>query len=148
VVPWPAGPVLISARRRLHRAEHPNATLFRKGYAAFQSGDLETVKSLFDPDISWNLSGHNHFSGEHKGSGTVIALFMKQFGETDGTFKVELHDLLANDEHAVALATVSGSREGKSFSDRNTHVAHIKDGRLSESWVFQENQDKVDDFWG
>jgi uncharacterized protein len=129
-------------------AEHPNATLFKNGYAAFQSGDLDAVKALFAPDIVWNVPGHNHLSGEHRGSDNVIALFMKQFEETGGTFKVELHDVLANEEHAVALATVSGSREGKSLSDRYAHIAHIKDGRLTESWLFPESSDEVDGFWG
>ncbi|HEX6493738.1 MAG TPA: hypothetical protein VF112_09515 [Candidatus Dormibacteraeota bacterium] len=47
---------------------------------------------------------------------------MKNMQETEGTFKVEVHDILANDEHAVALAVVSGQRQGKSLSDRYTHV--------------------------
>jgi ketosteroid isomerase-like protein len=70
-------------------------------YAAFQTGDLETVKSLFTSDITWHLPGHNHFSGAHKGVDKVLDLFMRNFAETNGTFKVELHDVLGNDEHAV-----------------------------------------------
>jgi ketosteroid isomerase-like protein len=29
-------------------ADHPNADLIRRAYAAFQQGDLDTVRSLFD----------------------------------------------------------------------------------------------------
>lgn len=129
-------------------ADHPNAELLRRGYAAFQVGDLDTVKSLFDPDITWHVPGHNHTSGDHKGADATLALFMQNFQETEGTFKVELHDVLANDEHAVALATVSGTRQGKSLNDHYTHVAHIRDGKLTESWIFDEHQDEVDAFWG
>jgi ketosteroid isomerase-like protein len=129
-------------------AEHPNVELFRRGYSAFQAGDLDTVKSLFDPDIVWNFPGHNRYSGPHRGADAVINLFLQQFNETNGTFRVELHDVLANDEHGVALATVSGEREGRRLSDRYTHVVHMKDGKLTESWVFGENQDEVDAFWG
>src|ERR1700730_3458024 len=106
-------------------ADHPNAELFRRGYTAFQAGDLDTVRSLFAPDIVWNVPGRNRFAGAHRGVDAVIDLFVEQFQETDGTFKVEVHDILANDEHAVALATVSAQRGGKSVSDRYTHVAHI-----------------------
>jgi uncharacterized protein len=109
---------------------------------------METVRSLFADDIEWNFSGHSRYAGTHKGADTVIGLFGQQFQETNGTFKVELHDMLANDTHAVALATVSGKRDGKTLSDNYTHVAHIEGGKLKESWIFQENQDKVDDFWG
>jgi ketosteroid isomerase-like protein len=129
-------------------ADHPNAEIFRRGYTAFQSGDLETVRSLFTPDIVWTLAGHNHFSGAHHGADDVIKLFMAQFQETDGTLRVDVHDILANDEHAVVLASVSAERAGKKLNDRYTHVAHVKDGKVSESWIVGENQDAVDEFWG
>lgn len=114
-------------------ADHPNAELFRRGYMAFQKGDMDTVRSLFAPDIVWNVPGHNRFSGAHRGVDNVLSLFGQNFAETNGTFRVELHDILANDDHAVALATVSGERHGRKLSDRYTHVAHIKDGKLSEA---------------
>ena len=129
-------------------ADHPNAELFRKGYTAFQAGDLDTVRSLFAPDIVWHVPGNNHFSGDHRGVDATIEVFMKNFQETDGTFKVEVHDILANDEHAVALGIVSGQRQGKSLSDRYTHVVHVKSGKITESWIYGEHQDQVDAFWG
>jgi uncharacterized protein len=129
-------------------ADHASAELFRRGYDAFTKGDMETVRSLFAPDIVWHVPGHNHLSGDHRGVDNVLDLFMKNFQETSGTFKVEVHDLLGNDSHAVALATVSGQREGKSLNDRYTHVVHIQNGKLVESWIFAEHQDVVDDFWG
>jgi uncharacterized protein len=129
-------------------ADHPNVELFKKGYAAFSAGDMEGVKALFAPDVVWNQPGKNHFSGEHRGVDNVLALFLAQAQESEGTFKVEVHDILANDEHAVALATVSATKGGKTLRDRYTHVAHIKGGKLTESWIFGEHQDEEDAFWG
>jgi uncharacterized protein len=129
-------------------ADHPNAELFRRGYTAFQTGDLDTVRSLFAPDIVWHVPGKSHLAGDYSGVDNVIGLFMRNFEETNGTFKVELHDILANDEHAVALATTSGQKNGKSLRDNYTHVVHISNGKLTESWIFDEHQDEVDAFWG
>jgi len=128
-------------------AEHPNAELFRRGYAAFQSGDLESLRSLLAPDVVWNVPGRNRFAGIFRGVDDVLKLFMQQFQETNGTFRVEVHDILANDDHAVALATVSAERNGKSVSDRYTHVAHFKEGKLTESWICDENLYAIDEFW-
>jgi ketosteroid isomerase-like protein len=128
-------------------ADHPNAELFRRGYTAFQSGDLDTVRSLFTPDIEWTTPGRNRFAGVRRGVDEVINLFVQQMQETNGTFHVDVHDILANDEHAVALATVSGERNGKKLSDRYSHVVHIKNGRVAESWILDENPDAVDEFW-
>ena len=128
-------------------ADHPNEELFRRGYTAFQTGDMETLRSLFAPDIVWNVAGHSRFAGAHRGVDAVLNLFAENFRETNGNLGVEVHDILANDEHAVALATVSGERQGKRLRDRYMHAAHIRDGKLTESWIFAENQDLVDDFW-
>ena len=129
-------------------AEHPNAELFRKGYAAFSAGDMDTVRSLFAPDIVWHVSGKNHTSGDYEGVDSVLQLFGQYFQETDGTFKVDLHDIVANDVHGVAIATLAGQKDGKSLSDRYVHVVHMKDGLQTESWIFAENPDVIDDFWG
>jgi len=90
----------------------------------------------------------NQLSGQYDGVDATIGSFLKNFEETNGTFRVELHDVLGSDEHAVALATVSGERDGKSLSDRYVHVVHVKDGKVSESWLFEDDQDAVDAFWG
>ena len=56
-------------------ADHPNADLIRRAYAAFQQGDLDTVRSLFDADIVWHAPGNNQLSGDHSGVDNVLALF-------------------------------------------------------------------------
>ena len=129
-------------------ADHPNAVLFRRGYTAFQNGDLDAVRTLFAPDIVWHVPGKSHLAGDHAGVDNVIGLFTRQFEETGGNFKVEVHDILANDEHAVALGTVIASKGGKSLRDNYTQVAHFKGDQLVESWIFDEKQDEVDAFWG
>ena len=129
-------------------AEHANAELFRKGYAAFIAGDMDTLRSLFAPDIVWHVSGKNHTSGDYQGVDNVLNLFGQYFEETGGTFKVEVHDVLANDTHGVALATLSAQKDGKTLNERYAHVVHIKDGLQTESWIYAENQYAIDDFWG
>ena len=40
-------------------ADHPNATLLRKGYAAFGQGDMATLTDLFSEDVVWHFPGNN-----------------------------------------------------------------------------------------
>ena len=129
-------------------ADHPNAEVFKRGYAAFQSGDLDTVRALFDDNIVWHIGGHNHNTGDYKGIDNVLATFLRNAQETNGTFKVELHDVLGSDAHAVALATVSAEKDGRSITDNYTHVVHLADCKVTESWIFQDHPDAVDAFWG
>jgi len=129
-------------------ADHPNAELFRRGYTAFQAGDLDGVRGLFAADIKWHTPGSGKFSGTRSGVDDTIALFVQQFEESGGTFKVEVHDILANDEHAVALGTASAEKGGRSMRSNYTHVVHLSGGKVTESWIFDENPQAVDDFWG
>ena len=81
-----------------------NAEAMRKGYAAFSRGDMETLRNeLFTSDIVWHQGGHNQTSGDYRGPDQVIGLFGKLHQLTDGTFRVQIHDVLASEEHVVVL---------------------------------------------
>jgi uncharacterized protein len=126
---------------------HPNAELFREGYDAFGKGDLDRLRELFSPDITWHSPGSNKYSGDHVGIDAVLGLFGRFNEDTGGNFQTEIHDILANDEHGVALGTLHAARGDKRVDDRYTHVVHVEGGRITESWIFQENLAAIDDLW-
>ncbi len=115
-------------------ADHPNAALLRRGYAAFASGDMATLTDLFSEDVVWHVPGNSQISGEHRGRDAVFAVFARTAELSGGTFKIELHDALANDEHAVALAAATASREGKPYDQRECTVYHVSGGKVTEFW--------------
>ncbi len=51
-----------------------------------------------------------------------------------------MHDVLANDEHAVALTRATGSRQGRQLSSLDTNVHHMSNGKVTEFWSFPEDQ--------
>ncbi|MDQ3880346.1 MAG: nuclear transport factor 2 family protein, partial [Chloroflexota bacterium] len=58
--------------------EHPNATLVRRGYEAFATGDFETLfRDQLAPDVRWHLAGRNQLAGDHNGADEVRQLFMR-----------------------------------------------------------------------
>ena len=128
-------------------ADHPNVELLRKGYAAFGAGDMQTVDALLSDDIVWHSPGNNPLAGDYKGKDQVFGLFAKLVELTEGTFRQEIHDLLANDEHAVALCTLSASRGSKSVEFPVANVSHIRDGRVTEFWTATTDPQASIDFW-
>ena len=127
---------------------HPDEELVRRGYDAFSSGDLQTLRELFDPDVVWHTSGRSQLAGDHRGVDAVLGFFGRTMELTSGTFRVELHDVVANDEHVVGLHAVTAEREGKTLRDRNVLVFHVRDGRTSEVWQFWTDQYAADAFFG
>ncbi|HEY7874838.1 MAG TPA: nuclear transport factor 2 family protein [Actinomycetota bacterium] len=126
-------------------AEHPNAALLRKGYEAFANGDMETIDTLFADDIVWHVGGNSMLSGDYKGKEEVIGMFGRLFQETGGTFKIEIHDVLANDKHSVCINTISGERNGARFETKGVDVFHpTPDGKVKEYWGLVEDQAVMD----
>lgn len=127
---------------------HPNESLVRDGYDAFSKGDLDALRELFADGVKWHVPGRNQLAGDYEGQEAVFGLFAKLVQETEGTFKLEVHDILANDEHAVVLANATAERGGRSLESRDAHVMHIVDGKVTEFWNQPSDQHAVDEFWG
>ncbi len=128
---------------------HPNEDLVREAFAAFGRGDMDFLrKEIFADDVRYHQPGHSPITGDYEGPDQVIGFFARIFELTGGTFSIELHDVLANDEHAVALYTIRGEREGKqALRDNNVLTAHIRDGKASEVWVQPTDMYTVDEFF-
>jgi ketosteroid isomerase-like protein len=125
-----------------------NAEAIRKGYEAFTRGDMDALRNeLFAADVVWHQGGRNQTAGDFRGPDQVIGLFGKLFQLTDGTFRVEVHDMLASDEHVVVLAKVHAQRAGTTLKQGNyCHICHFRDGKLSEAWIVNMDQYEVDEF--
>ena len=66
---------------------------------------------------------------------------------TGGTLKIDLHDVIANDEHAVALVTMSAERDGKSMAMNAVHIFHTEGDKVKEFWGFNEDDRRADEFY-
>ena len=129
-------------------AEHPNAELLRKGYAAFSSGDLDTVRSIFAEDIAWHVGGKSQLAGDYKGIDDVFGFFGKLFELSGGNFTMTVHDVIANDEHGVALVHSEATNGDKRLDQNTVHVWHISAGKATEFWGFDWDSDQDKAFFG
>lgn len=128
-------------------AEHPNVELLRRGYAAYSTGDMDTITQLFADDIVWHVAGRSPIAGNYKGRDQVFGFFGKLMELSNGTSKIEVHDIVANDEHGVAIVTGSATRGDKSFTGNDVHVFHIRGGQVVEFWDSPVDQYAADEFW-
>ncbi len=120
--------------------EHPNAAIVRTLYGT--TGGPEAVRHLFHEDVVWHLPGRHPMSGEHRGRDAVLVA-MRYF---DG-IQLEVHGVLADDEHAVALLRATGSRKDREYDALEVDVFHLRAGRIAEFWSFSQDQRLTDEFW-
>lgn len=104
-------------------------------------------RDYFAEDIHWHIPGRGPLAGDHEGVGQVLALFGRAFELTGGTLRLDLHDVLANDEHAVALYTANAERAGKRPQDRIAGVFDIRDGKITQVWLHGDDLYASDEFW-
>jgi ketosteroid isomerase-like protein len=127
---------------------HPNEDLVREGYAAFGRGDLDTLQTRFFADgIRWHFPGRSPFGGDYTGAGEVLTWLGRTFEASGGTIRIELHDVIGNDDHVVALTTVRAEREGRTLVDNSVQVFHIHDGKVTEVWTHPADLYASDEFW-
>ena len=128
---------------------HPNEDLVREGFAAFGRGDTDALRNqIWADDVRWHVTGRTPLAGGYEGPDQVLQFFARLFELTDGTLSLELHDVLANDEHAVALFTLRGQRAGKQqLTDNMVQTFHFLDGKVSEAWTQPTDQYAQDELW-
>jgi len=127
--------------------EHPNVELTRRGYDAFAKADLAALSELIADDVTWHAPSLGPLSGTYHGRDEVFNFFARLAQETGGTFRLDVHDVLANDEHAVALCTLSASRGNKSLEVPVANVSHVRDGKVTEFWGATTDPQGSVDFW-
>ena len=128
-------------------AEHPNAELWRKASLAFIRGDADPseARKFISDDVVYHVPGANPLSGDHRGIEAVKALMLK-LREMNVRI-VEVHDVLATDDHVVALLRGTASREGRDLSMNQANIYHVRDGKITEAWLLPTDQRAVDELF-
>jgi hypothetical protein len=126
---------------------HPNEELFRRAFDAFAKGDTDTLRELTDQDEVWHIPGRGPLAGDYRGPDEILGFFARTMELTGGTFRAELHDVVANDEHTVALYVARGEREGRTFENRNVLVSRVRNGKMVETWLLSDDQYAADEFF-
>jgi ketosteroid isomerase-like protein len=126
---------------------HPNVELTRQGYEAFARGDLTALSQLIAADATWHVSDTGPLSGDYHGRDEIFGFFGRLAEQTGGTFRLDVHDVLANDEHAVVLCTLWASRGTKSIEIPVANISHLRDGKITEFWSATTDPQATTDFW-
>jgi ketosteroid isomerase-like protein len=124
-----------------------DARTIREGYEAFGKGDIPAVVALFADDITWRVPGHSPLAGEYVGAEAVLGFFGNLQERSGGSFRLEVHDLLASEAHVVALCTETAHRGDKSLNAQTVHVWHLRDGKATEFWAVAYDAYAEDEFW-
>lgn len=127
---------------------HPNEALLRREYEARAARDDRALAEVFAKNVVWHVPGRSAIGGEYRGITQVMEYLRRRQELAGGTFHITVHDILANDEHGLVVATGTATRGGKTFEWRAHGLYRFSDGRIAECWVLPEDPYEFDRIWG
>jgi ketosteroid isomerase-like protein len=130
-------------------AEHPHAALVRKGYDAFQRGDMDTLRGMMTGDCTHHVPGSHQLSGDFKGLDSIIdGYYARLNSETGGSFRVELLNVFVDGRgHAVSVHRFTADRGDKHIDENGGIVFRIVGDKMTDLDECVADIDKGNAFW-
>jgi ketosteroid isomerase-like protein len=112
-----------------------NINILRRGYEAFNRGDIDTVLGLMDENIEWNepeVEGLPE-AGTHRGPEQVARNVFQPVVEDYEAFQVTPEKFLDANDHVVVLGRFQGTGKatGRALDAPFAHVWVLRDGKLA-----------------
>ena len=126
---------------------HPNVESIRRGYEAFNHGDLATLSEIMGEDVIWHVPGRSSIAGDYRGRDATFAYFGRLAGLTDGTYQAEVHVAVGDEEHVVSIDHSSASRGDRKYSENELVVFRFQAGQVVEAWQAFMNPYAHDEFF-
>ena len=124
--------------------QHPNATLVRKAIEGMSAGDFSGQLDLLADDVVWHEIGSDE---PVRGKEALAARFAATPMPEGSGIAVEVHDVVANDEHTIALVTATATIGDRSLTYRTAEITHVRDGKVTERWAFSDDTERITRFF-
>jgi len=118
--------------------------LIRSYFDAVRTDHSQTA-TLYAPNATLHYIGRHILGGVYQGPAEILELFRRSREAFRGTQRLELHDVVANDRHAVALLSGSAERGGSHLKWQRVVVFHLQNGLILEQWIHDSDQHVIEE---
>ena len=133
---------------RLYAAvSHRNLELVRRIFDAFAGSDPRALVEGIAEDAVWRVVGAAPVSRVYSGRDKIFELFRLTRRLTDGSYRSRLLWSLADDDHAVAVYSATGTREGRTLDIEQVLLITLRDGRWSQIVALPTDPSEFEAFW-
>jgi ketosteroid isomerase-like protein len=114
-------------------AEDANMVTVRRGYAAFNSGDMDTLREVLSQDVSQHVPGQSQVSGAYKGIDAVLGYYAKLAELTGNQFRADLLDVHSDGAaHVTAIHQITATRDGHTHISRGSILFTFLGGKATD----------------
>jgi ketosteroid isomerase-like protein len=129
---------------------HANERLvreFHEAHGRHYAGEDVDLHEMLTEDVVWHVPGRSSIAGHYRGIEQVLGYFSKRRDLARRTFRIHVHDVLANDERVVILAGGTAEIGGRSVAWETAGIFRIEAGRIAECWLLPFDQYAFDQIW-
>jgi uncharacterized protein len=134
------GPVAFETQSEIHR-------VLRRYADAWASNDFATIVDCYHDDIVFYYFGTSPLAGVHRGKAVCLSI-LKRVREKTQRKLLEIQDVMAGERFGVVLACERFERDGRTVEVNRVLKYKVRDGKLSECWIYDEDQRLIDEFLG
>ncbi|MEX0629335.1 MAG: nuclear transport factor 2 family protein [Chloroflexota bacterium] len=126
----------------MKRTSDASIALLRQALDAFNRGDAQAAAEFLADDVEWYEIGRAEPIMGKEALAARYASAMPGWNITG-----DLHDIVANDDHAIALVTATANMGGRSLTYRVAEIYHIRDGKIAARWAFSDDTAAINAFF-
>ena len=127
----------------------PDSSIYavvRRYADAWAANDLRAITDCYHDEVVFHYFGCSPLAGTHRGKTACLAI-LKQVREKTNRKLVSIRDVLAGEHFGLIVAVERFERNGSSVEIERMLKYSVREGKLAECWVYDENQRLVDEHW-
>jgi len=111
---------------------------------AWAANDLKAIVDCYHDEVVFHYFGRSPLAGTHRGKAACLAV-LKQVKERTNRRLVAIRDVLAGEHFGLIVAVEQFEHQGRPVELERQLRYVVKDGKLSECWIYDEDQRWVDE---
>jgi uncharacterized protein len=118
-----------------------------KRYAdAWTAGDLRAIVDCYHEDVVFHYFGRSPLAGIHRGKSACLDV-LKKVRERTNRKLVTVKDILSGHRYGIVVAVETFEQNGTAVEVERILKYTVRDGKLAECWIYDEDQQLVDSYW-
>jgi uncharacterized protein len=118
----------------------------RRYAEAWKANDIGRVLDAYHDDFVLHYFGTSPLAGDHVGKEAAIKVLIEAT-QRSGRQLDEIEDVLAGDTFGAIVAREGVGRGGELRVIRRVFLYRVRDGKLAECWLYDEDQRAIDELW-
>ena len=110
------------------------------------AGDRAVIAACYHDEFTLHYAGQNPLAGTHRGKAEALAA-LAEVARRANRKLLGVDDIMAGPHRGAILARELFSRDGRTAELERLLVYAVRDGLLSECWVYDRDQATVDCFF-